>query len=633
MWRGLIARTVRPSQNRVEWGRVRVLTVGNLYPPHDLGGGYERVWHAAVEHLRAAGHEVLVLATDHRDPTVAAEEPHVRRDLRWYWRDHVFPRLSVGECEAIERHNAALLDRVLDEFAPDVVSWWSMGGMSLSLLDQVRRRDLPAVAFLHDGWLDYGPRVDGWLARGRGSVRFGAAARYVFVSATTRDRARAGGHALPDTGIAHSGIDTAYLGGEPADDWRWRLLCVGRIDPRKGVETAVDALAHLPAEATLTIAGTGDADTVRALTARAEAAGVADRIVLAGRVHGDDLVAAYDECDVVLFPVRWEEPWGLVPLEGMASARPVLATGRGGSREYLRDGENALLFEGGDAAGLAAAVRRLADEPGLRARLVEEGLRLAPRHTEAVFNEAVEREVSGAVERPRPATVARQSADRLAVVIPTQGRDTLQRTLDHLERQDLPRDRFDVVVVDSTQHGSPGAAREAGWRGAGAPVVLFLDDDILLPPGALAEHLRLHASSATAGAWGDIRFARELDVTPFMRWLEAGQRFHYGITGGVRGGWGRLCIANVSVRRSLLEAAGGFDADRFPFDFGALELLYRLACLGLEVPRAGAATGEPLHVQTLEEWQAKMPPLPRAERRFTGLHPGFPPLLRDRMAE
>ena len=52
---------------------------------------------------------------------------------------------------------------------------------------------------------------------------------------------------------------------------------------------------------------------------------------------------------MVVFPVRWEEPWGLVPIEAMARGRPVVATGRGGSGEYLRDGENCVLFEADDA--------------------------------------------------------------------------------------------------------------------------------------------------------------------------------------------------------------------------------------------------------------------------------------------
>src|SRR4029079_8556256 len=96
-----------------------------------------------------------------------------------------------------------------------------------------------------------------------------------------------------------------------------------------------------------------------------------------------------------IFPVIWEEPWGLVPLESMALGRPVIATGRGGSGEYLRDEDNALLYEAGDADALAAAVRRLADDPKLRARLRHGGSEAAPRHTQEVFNEAVAAEVEG----------------------------------------------------------------------------------------------------------------------------------------------------------------------------------------------------------------------------------------------
>ena len=94
---------------------------------------------------------------------------------------------------------------------PDVVAWWAMGGMSLSLLARAARHGLPAVAFVHDDWLVYGPAVDQWLRSFRGWRRpVGAAmqrltriptrlevravARWVFVSAFTRDRALAAGH-------------------------------------------------------------------------------------------------------------------------------------------------------------------------------------------------------------------------------------------------------------------------------------------------------------------------------------------------------------------------------------------------------------------------------------------------------
>jgi glycosyltransferase involved in cell wall biosynthesis len=77
----------------------------------------------------------------------------------------------------------------------------------------------------------------------------------------------------------------------------------------------------------------------------------------------------------------------------MALGRPVIATGRGGSSEYLRHEDNALLYEAGDADALAAAIRRLAHDPGLRAKLHAGGSKTAPLYTEDAFNAAVAREV------------------------------------------------------------------------------------------------------------------------------------------------------------------------------------------------------------------------------------------------
>jgi glycosyltransferase involved in cell wall biosynthesis len=376
-------------------------------------GGYELVWRSAVRHLRSLGHDVRVLTTDYRLPDPAEpEDPDVHRELRWWWRDHAFPQRPPRERLQIERHNARVLERHLHDQQTEVVTWWSMGGMSMSLLERVRRRGLRALAFVHDDWLDYGPRVDAWLKlfsgprRGRLAapaetllrlptrVQFGTAARYVFVSETTRRRALAARGPLPDTGIAHSGIDPSYIDPRPEHPWEWRLLYVGRIDQRKGIATAVDALAQLP-QATLTIIGEGDPVADQRLRAQADRLDVTDRVRIEGFRPRAELPAAYEHADVTIFPVIWEEPWGLVPLESMALGRPVIATGRGGSGEYLRHEDNAVLYEAGDADALAAAVKRLAHDPGLRARLHAGGAKTAPLYTEDVFNAAVAREVEG----------------------------------------------------------------------------------------------------------------------------------------------------------------------------------------------------------------------------------------------
>jgi glycogen synthase len=394
-----------------------------MYPPHHFGG-YELVWRSAMEHLRSRGHEVRVLTTDLRTDAREPDDPGTYRELRWHWRPGGFAKQTARERVAMARRNHAVLSAHLDSFRPDVMAWWSMGGLTLTMIEEVRRRGLPAAGFVHDDWLDYGRHVDGWLSMFGGrkraaaplgerlagipaTVDLGAAARWVFVSESTHARAAALGLRLRDTAVTHSGIDPLFLDPAPEREWAWRLLYVGRLDERKGVRTAVEALAKLPREATLRVTGGWDREEERTLRGLAERLGVGGRVTLDGQVDRNALHEAYAAADTVVFPVIWDEPWGLVPLEAMARGRPVAATGRGGSAEYLRDGENCVLFSAGDPDALAAAVERLAGDPGLRSRLRAGGLDTAPRHTADRFNDAVERhlvEVAGAAAAPAAQT-------------------------------------------------------------------------------------------------------------------------------------------------------------------------------------------------------------------------------------
>ena len=393
---------------------MRALTVGNMYPPHHFGG-YELVWRSAVEYLRERGDEVRVLTTDTDTGATEPDGPDVHRELRWRLRDAEFEAASRWKKIAEARHNHRTLERHLDDLRPDVVGWWAMGGLNLTLLESVRRRGIPAVSFVHDDWLDYGRWADPWLEMFRGRnhrvrqlaelvvriparVDWDGASAYLFGSERTRRHAEKVGHRLTRTGVANLGIHPDYLDPAPPREWTWRLLYVGRLDPRKGVDTAVEALPHLPGEARLELIGGWDKREENRLRAIARDLGVDGRVSFGGHRDRPEIATAYADCDAAIFPVRWEEPWGLVPLEAMGKGRPVVATGRGGSAEYLRDGENCLLFEAGDASALAGALTRLADDAELRRRLYDGGLETAARYTEPLYNEAVEQALREAAD-------------------------------------------------------------------------------------------------------------------------------------------------------------------------------------------------------------------------------------------
>jgi glycosyltransferase involved in cell wall biosynthesis len=377
---------------------LRVLAVSSLYPPHHLGG-YEAVHRSVDEELTRRGAAVRVLVSDHREPDALQrhlpDPPGVHRELRSYWRDHAFPRMGPFRVLAQERHNHRTLLRHLEEHRPDVVVFWAMGGMSLSLIGAVRTAGIPEVHVVHDRWPVFGPQFDrfargirplgparGPLARRLGTDRPRRPEGTVLLNSRHLAEELARTRAIPaGWRVIAPGVDVPPE-ITPAVPWRGRLLGLGRLDPGTGPDVAVDALVALGPSFRLTIAGGDDPAVARALRERADAAGVGPRLTLTGRAEPEDLPALAAGHDALLYTARRPEPFGRVPLQAMAHGLPVVATALGGQDEVLRDEENALVVPVDDSAAVAAAVRRLSTEPGLRERLRAGGRATAEEHDE-----------------------------------------------------------------------------------------------------------------------------------------------------------------------------------------------------------------------------------------------------------
>ena len=579
---------------------MRVLVLSNLYPPNAMGG-YEMSCRDVVDRWREAGHEVLVLTTATAvtgvvEPSVA--QPHVRRELQWYWSDHRFLRPPLRQRLALERANARVLRGALDELRPDVASVWHVGGMSLSLLGILEQESVPVVLNVCDDWPVYGPKADAWLAgwarlprplRALGALVTGVPTsvpdldrcRSSFVSAFTlqsvRERTR---WSFADAAVVGSGIDSHDFPLRPAAGrpWRGRLLGVGRLEPRKGFDTVVDALPLVP-EATLELVGVADPQHLAALQERAAELGVQERVRVT-TVPRAQLAQRYAVADAVVFPSRWDEPFGLVPLEAMSQATPVVATRRGGSAEYLRDGENCLAVRSDDPAELAAAVGRLARDPDLRRRLVAGGLATAAAYS--VDRLAAVLEQLHAPELTTTPVVAEARSPRwdgptreVAVVVSTHGRSGyLRGLLDRLDRQDAPS--FEVVVVDNGSRDDtwevltswaarthlpvlglrvdfrdgPAVPRNTGVARTSSPVLAFTDDDCLPAADWLSRLLPALDDPGVAAVQGQTRPEADGWGGPWGRSLTV-----QAVTG--------LCeTANLACRRADFLAAGGFPSRR-----------------------------------------------------------------------
>lgn len=382
----------------------RILVVQNMFPPHHYGG-YELSCRDTVVRWRERGHDVFVLTSTMRLPGVA-DPPGERadgtwRDLNISYRDADLWSPPKWQRWARERADQRRLEAALREARPDVVSLWHMGALSTGLITTLVRSGLPLVYVVCDDWLSYTARIDPWMRwfvdrprLGRAVERvagvpatvpdLGVSGTFCFVSDLVRRRSLEHTHwSFPVATVTYSGIDERDFPVAPRSPdrpWRWRLLHVGRLDPRKGIETAVRALAHLPGDARLDVLGTGEESHRAHLETVARELGVEGRVYF-GSVDRRALRARYADADALLFPTDWEEPFGLVPIEAMACGTPVVATGRGGSGEFLVDGANCLRFPAGDAGALAAALDRLASDVGLRRRITAGGVQTASELT------------------------------------------------------------------------------------------------------------------------------------------------------------------------------------------------------------------------------------------------------------
>jgi len=160
----------------------------------------------------------------------------------------------------------------------------------------------------------------------------------------------------------------------------FEILFVGRLVERKGVRYLIDAARQLPRERRARVVIIGDGPERQALEAQVRRDGLGDRVQFRGRVPDADLRRAYASASVFVLPSVLDshgdtEGLGVVLLEAMSYGVPVIGSSLGGITDIVQHEKTGLLVPPGDASALAAAIERLARDPGLGARLGEAGRR------------------------------------------------------------------------------------------------------------------------------------------------------------------------------------------------------------------------------------------------------------------
>ncbi|MEU5995894.1 glycosyltransferase [Spirillospora sp. NPDC047418] len=263
---------------------------------------------------------------------------------------------------------------------PDIAHahFWMSGLAAVQAAQAAGTRRVPVVQTYHalgtvkrrhQGGRDTSPasriRLERALGRGADAVIATCSDEVAELAAmgVPRDRVR----------VVPCGVDPALFaagGGSAARGGPHRIAVLSRLVERKGVDTAIRALAHLPG-AELAVAGGpphGDLDAdpeVRRLRRAARDAGVAGRVEFLGRLGRGEVPRLLRSAGLVV-TLPWYEPFGMVPLEAMACGVPVVASAVGGHLDTVVDGVTGTLVPPREPEAAAGAIRALLDDPARR---------------------------------------------------------------------------------------------------------------------------------------------------------------------------------------------------------------------------------------------------------------------------
>ena len=220
------------------------------------------------------------------------------------------------------------------------------------------------------------------------------------ISAEVQRRIEAGGLAPPEKmQILHPGVDLdAFV---PSREANRTFFVPGRIMWTKNLELAIEAFRLFrdqmpePEAWRLKIAGIVDRKSEPYLEKLRELAGSDPSVEFCIRPSDEEMRAFYESCFATLF-TPFNEDWGLVVIEAMATGKPCVAVDCGGPREIVRHGQDGLLAKP-SAEAFAREMVRLAMEPGLWKRISEAGPASAARFGWQGFVDALDGELEHAL--------------------------------------------------------------------------------------------------------------------------------------------------------------------------------------------------------------------------------------------
>jgi glycosyltransferase involved in cell wall biosynthesis len=379
-------------------GQLRILISADTFPP-DVNGAAHFADRLA-RGLAGRGHEVHVVCPANTPKATVEFDGEITIHRIASLGTPFHPTFRV--CAPWQASRA--VPPLLEQLQPDLVHVQSHFTIGRAVLKAASERGIPAIAtnhFMPENLLGYAPvprSLRGPLARWawRDLVRVYRQAQIV-TAPTPRAVQLLEANGLPGSAQAVScGIDIEHYTSDREDvpTTGTSVLFVGRLDKEKNIDHLIRAVATLPDVRAELV---GDGACRESLIALADSLGVRDRIRFHGFVSDEDLVRAYQRCDMFCMPGT-AELQSLATMEAMAAGRPVIAANAMALPHLVHPGVNGFLYPPGDVERLAAGIATLARDTAIRAEMGLASRKIIAGHeigrTLEVF-EGAYREVTG----------------------------------------------------------------------------------------------------------------------------------------------------------------------------------------------------------------------------------------------
>lgn len=259
------------------------------------------------------------------------------------------------------------VSKVLKQLQPDVVVGSEYNPTILQAVHFCRKYGIPYVSWT-DGTL-FSERNINFLQKYFRKQVISKADSYIGSSTRSKEAQIFYGADEKKCHISFLSVDVEKYLQKPSGSGKGRILYVGSLIERKGVDLLLEALGNVKSEFELYIAG--DGEEKGSLSELAEKLKIKERLHFLGQLSREELVKYYGDSDLFVLPTR-EDCFALVILEAMCAGLPIVCSKYAdGAYDLIKDGENGYIEDPYDAAAFGKKIERLLKEPKLRKKMSE----------------------------------------------------------------------------------------------------------------------------------------------------------------------------------------------------------------------------------------------------------------------